>query len=207
MPSAKRSITISRPMADVFAYVADGENGREWRSAKIEVKHESGEGVGATYHQTVPGPMGRRIRADYEITDYDAPNRLAFRAIAGPVRPTGEYRLAKAGEGTKVTFSLDAKLPFLKRLLMGRSVQKSMDSEMSSLDKLKKVLEKRPVGGAAASKASAPAASAKPATKPAVKAAAKPAANGAAKPAGRAPAARRSSSTGPKPTSRRTPKK
>lgn len=198
MPSAKRSITISRPIADVFAYVADGENGREWRSANIEIKHESGEGVGATYSQTVPGPMGRRIRADYEITDYDAPNRLAFKAIAGPVRPTGEYRLAKAGDGTKVTFSLDAKLSFLKRLLMSRSVQKSMDVEMSSLDKLKKVLEKRPAGGAAASKASAPAASAKPEAKPATKPAAKPAA--------RTSAARRSSSTGPKPTSRRTPK-
>ena len=49
MPSAQRSITINRPINEVFAYVADGENGPKWRSGKIEVKHEAGEGVGAVY--------------------------------------------------------------------------------------------------------------------------------------------------------------
>jgi uncharacterized protein YndB with AHSA1/START domain len=203
MPSAKRSITIARPIADVFAYVADGENGLAWRSAKIAIKHESGEGVGAIYRQTVPGPLGRRIPADYEITVYDAPNRLAFKAIAGPVRPTGEYTLAKAGDGTRITFSLDARLSFLKRLLLGRSVQKSMNSEVESLDRLKKVLEKGASGGPATKPA--PKAEAKPATKPATKPAPKEAANPAA--ASRRPRASSTSKASPKPTSRRSPRK
>ena len=29
MPSAQRSITINRPIADVFSYIADGENGQD----------------------------------------------------------------------------------------------------------------------------------------------------------------------------------
>jgi uncharacterized membrane protein len=178
MPSAQRSITINRPINDVFAYVADGENGPKWRSDKIEIKHESGTGVGAIYRQTVPGPGGRRVKADYEVTSYDPPKRTDFKAIAGPVRPTGSYELVSAGEGkTKLTFSLDAKLGLVKRLLMGRAVQKSMDAEMAALDKLKKLLEAQtaPSGSATAKAASAPA-------KPAAK-------------------------SGPKPTSRRAPKK
>ncbi len=133
MPSAQRSITINRPINEVFAYVADGENGPKWRSGKIEVKHESGEGVGAVYRQTVPGPVGRRVKADYEVTAFQSPKRMDFKAIAGPVRPTGSYVLSSPAEGkTKLTFSLDAKVGLVKRvLMMGRMVQKSMDGEMA----------------------------------------------------------------------------
>jgi len=188
MPSAQRSITINRPISEVFAYVADGENGPKWRSGKIEVKHASGEGVGAIYKQTVPGPRGRRVQADYEITAFQAPKRLDFKAIAGPVRPTGSYVLSTPGEGkTKLTFSLDAKVVLVKQLLMmGRQVQKSMDAEMASLDKLKKVLEAGAPAGATGG------------------AAAKPGSAGAAKPA--AAAGKTASKSTPKPTSRRAPK-
>jgi uncharacterized membrane protein len=187
MPSAQRSITINRPINEVFAYIADGENGPKWRSDKIQIKHESGEGVGAVYRQTVPGPVGRRVKADYEITAYQSPKRMDFKAIAGPVRPTGSYVLSTPAEGkTKVTFSLDAKVGLAKRLLMmGRMVQKSMDAEMLSLDKLKKVLEAQPAQAQAAVTKTSGAGAAAPKT------------------AGAKPAAK----SGPKPTSRRTPKK
>ena len=142
MPSASRTITINRPIADVFAFVAEGENGPKWRSAHIDIRHESGQSVGAIYRQTVPGPGGRQVAADYEVTAWQAPNRMAFEAIAGPVRPTGEYVLESAGEGaTKLTFSLEAQIGGWKRLLMGGAVQKTMDAEMAALDRLKAVLE------------------------------------------------------------------
>jgi len=187
MPSAQRSITINRSITEVFNYVADGENSPKWRSDKIEIKHESGEGVGAIYRQTVPGPRGRRVAADYEVTGYQAPKRMDFKAIAGPVRPTGSYVLASAGEGkTKLTFSLDARLNIFKRLLMGRMVQKSMDGEMLALDKLKKVLESPSAGAAPKSAASG---------------------SGAAKGTGAATATKAAAKTAAKPTSRRSPKK
>ena len=141
MPSATNTVTINRPIADVFAYVAEGLNGPNWRSGILDIAHASGEGLGAIYRQGVKGPGGRRIDADYEITAWDPPKRLAFRAIAGPVRPVGEYRLAEAGTGTSVTFSLEAQLGGLKKLLMGGAVQSTMDAEVANLARLKAVLE------------------------------------------------------------------
>jgi len=141
MPAASNTITINRPIADVFAYVADGLNGPAWRSGILDIAHASGEGLGAVYRQGVKGPGGRRIDADYEITAWDPPKRLAFKAIAGPVRPTGEYRLAESGAGTSITFSLDAQLGGLKKLLMGGAVQSTMDAEVANLAKLKAILE------------------------------------------------------------------
>jgi carbon monoxide dehydrogenase subunit G len=141
MPSATRTITIRRSPEDVFAFVADGTTATQWRPGVTDVKLASGSGLGARYEQGVKGPGGRRIAADYEITAWDPPRELAFAAVAGPVRPTGAYRLEAIPEGTRLSFSLDAKVGGLKGLLMGRAVQGSMDAEMAALDRLKSVLE------------------------------------------------------------------
>ena len=141
MPSAQHSVSIGRPVSEVFAFVADGENAMRWRPGVLDVSRQSGEGLGAIYRQGVKGPGGRRIAADYEITAFEPDRRIAFRAIAGPVRPTGEYRFAVEGEGTTVSLALDATLTGWKRLLMGRAVQSTMDSEVRNLDTLKSILE------------------------------------------------------------------
>ena len=141
MPSAERSITIHRPVDAVFNFVADGTNARQWRPAVLDIEHTSGSGVGARYRQGVKGPGGRRIAADYEVTAYEPNKRLAFKATAGPVRPTGEYRFEAVPEGTKMTFGLNAELGWLQGLLMARAVQASMDAEMAAADNLKRILE------------------------------------------------------------------
>jgi len=141
MPSAQHSVSIGRPVGEVFAFVADGENARRWRPGVLDVSHQSGEGLGAIYRQGVKGPGGRRIVADYEVTAFEPDRRIAFRAIAGPVRPTGEYRFAAEGDGATVSLALDATLTGWKRLLMGRAVQSTMDSEVRNLDALKSILE------------------------------------------------------------------
>jgi uncharacterized membrane protein len=141
MPSAQHSVSIRRPVSEVFAFVADGENARRWRPGVLDVSHQSGEGHGAIYRQGVKGPGGRRIAADYEVTVFEPDRRIAFRAIAGPVRPTGEYRFAAEGDGATVSLALDATLTGWKRLLMGRAVQSTMDSEVRNLDTLKSILE------------------------------------------------------------------
>lgn len=141
MPAAQRSIVINRPVDEVWAFVADGSTAPRWRSGVLDVEHVSGHGVGEVWKQGVRGPGGRRVAADYEITAFEPGRQLAFKAVAGPVRPTGEYRLAAENDGTRLSFSLQAELSGWKKLLMGGAVQSTMDAEMSALDQLKAVLE------------------------------------------------------------------
>lgn len=141
MPSARKSVTIARPVETLFAFVADGETGPRWRAGDIAVHRISGEGVGTRYAQTVPGPMGRRVAADYEITVFDPDRRIEFQTIAGPVRPHGRFDFEPVEGGTRVTFSIDAELGGLRGLLMGGMVQRSMDAGVASLERLKRILE------------------------------------------------------------------
>jgi uncharacterized protein YndB with AHSA1/START domain len=141
MPGARREVTIRRPPGVVFGFIADGLNGPKWRPGIVDIAHVSGSGVGATYRQGVKGPGGRRIDADYRVTAFEPDRRLAFEAIAGPVRPTGEYLLDQVPDGTRLTFSLDAELSGIKKLLIGGAVQKTMDAEIAATDRLKQLLE------------------------------------------------------------------
>jgi carbon monoxide dehydrogenase subunit G len=141
MPSATYSVTINRPGEVVFAFVADGEKCPQWRPGVVDIKHVSGDGVGSTYAQRVSGPMGRRIQADYKITVYTPNTRLDFQTTTGPARPHGRYDLESVGGGTHLSFSLDAELTGIRKLLMNGAVQKTMDSEVRTLDNLKRLLE------------------------------------------------------------------
>lgn len=141
MPSAQRSVVINRPLEDVFEFFTTPSNDSRWRTNLKEVSISGPVGAGSRVHQVVKGPAGRPIPADIEVVDYQPRQRYAFRVVTGPVRPTGEYRFASEGETTTVSMSLDAQLSGLKKLLMSRAVQNSMDGEMLALDRAKAILE------------------------------------------------------------------
>ena len=143
MPSASRTILIDRPIAEVFGFFADAENDLEWRSGVKEIKRQGELGVGARYRQRVNGPAGRTISADIEVTDYELDKHVAFHAIAGLVRPRGDYTFRDVGPSTEVTFTLDAPMSGIKGFFMGKAVQKTMDAEVAGLDRAKSVLESR----------------------------------------------------------------
>jgi uncharacterized protein YndB with AHSA1/START domain len=144
MPDARHEVTIRRPAGEVFAFVADGLYGPIWRPGILDIAHVSGTGVGATYKQGVKGPGGRRVDADYRVTEYEPDRLLAFEAIAGPVRPTGTYLLEETPDGSRLTFSLRAELGGIKKLLMGGAVQKTMDAEVAATERIKELLESAP---------------------------------------------------------------
>jgi hypothetical protein len=137
MPSAERTITINRPVDEVFTFVADGRNAKLWRPGVLDVDLVSGSGLGARYTQGVRGPGGRRIAAEYQ------PNsNIGVAATAGPVRPTGSFTFEGMGTATILTFKLDLELGGLKGLLMGGAVQSTMNAEMGALDAIRDLLER-----------------------------------------------------------------
>lgn len=141
MPAASYAVTIDRPVEAVFAFVADGENARQWRPGVLDIKRVSGDGVGTRYAQGVQGPMKRRIAADYVITAYEPTHLLEFQTTTGPARPHGRYDFAAVAGGTRLTFALDAQLKGLWKFIMGNAVQTTMNAEVKNLDNLKRLLE------------------------------------------------------------------
>lgn len=132
---------INRPIDVVFAFFTEPANDPRWRSHVETIAAEGPPAVGRRIAQTVAGPGGRRIQADIEVTDYDPPLRYGFQVVAGPVRPHGDFRFSATDSGTEVTFSLNADLSGIKKLVMSKPVQASMDSETAGLTVAKTLLE------------------------------------------------------------------
>jgi uncharacterized protein YndB with AHSA1/START domain len=137
---AQHTVTINRPVEQVFAYVTDGERDRTWRPTVVDVKRESGEGLGSVYKQGVKGPGGKRVDADYRVTRFEPGASYGFEVTSGPVRPGGRYTFEGTPDGTRLTFELRIRLKGLKGLMKG-AVQKSMDAEVQGIDNLKRVME------------------------------------------------------------------
>jgi uncharacterized membrane protein len=140
--AAEETVVIARPLDEVFAYLSNAENNREWRPV-LEITRVRGEGVGTEYRQRVRGPAGRPVAADIIITQLDPGHVIAFRTTTGPVRPEGRFELHPTDAGTEVHFRLQAAVHGLKRL-MAPMVRRAMQNEVRHLRRLKQRLETPP---------------------------------------------------------------
>ena len=144
MAHAEHTVTVDRPIEQVFAYLADEKNGPLWRPGVLEIERVSAQdGQDATVRQVMKGPGGRRIRGDYRITAYEPPRRFEFQVIAGPARPAGRYALTEDGpDRTRLTFAMDVEPKGLMRLMSGM-IARQLTVEVAAIDRLKANVEQQ----------------------------------------------------------------
>ncbi|TGA97061.1 hypothetical protein E4665_13560 [Sporolactobacillus shoreae] len=142
MAFAEFSVSIQKPVHEIFDFILNGENNKVWRPSVIAVKKESkgDTGVGTKFSQTMKGPFGKSISGDYEITGCDADKTISFRVVSGPARPTGNYAFEEDEGETKITFTLSYKPTGLAKL-MDPMITKQMQVETAALVNVKKHLE------------------------------------------------------------------
>jgi hypothetical protein len=114
------SISIRRPVADVFAFVADARNIPLWHAETAEVRLLSGDGreVGSRVLDVIQTAKGRRREAMVEITCNEPHQTWAFSATLGSLGGfEGCYHFEPLTAGTHVTFTEDLHLRGVYRLL------------------------------------------------------------------------------------------
>jgi uncharacterized protein YndB with AHSA1/START domain len=101
------TVEIDRPIAEVFAFLADGENDPKFSSRVLEIAKttDGPPGVGTVYKSTVKDG-GVKTKREFELTEFEAPTKIrwAERSKNPIVVTEGGYDLAPAGDGkTQVT--------------------------------------------------------------------------------------------------------
>ncbi|MGW8143927.1 MAG: SRPBCC family protein [Anaerolineales bacterium] len=142
MYSFEKSIFINLPQQEVFDYITDPANDKNWRKSSISAEwtSEGPVGVGSTQH-SVDKFMGRNMESDSEVTVWDPPNEFGWKSIGGPVPYELSLKLAPDGEGTQLSFSGQAEIAGFFKLaegLAGKQMEKQIDGDFNNL---KKVLE------------------------------------------------------------------
>jgi uncharacterized protein YndB with AHSA1/START domain len=137
------TITIARPPAEVFAYLAELENIPQWNYAIGETRRtsEGPVGVGSQYTQvrTIPDQAEESL----EITAFEPDSRLEIRGDLGPFHGEIAYLLVSAVDGaTALTNTMDLQASGPTRLIAPLAATRVKNAVAANLEALKQLLEK-----------------------------------------------------------------
>jgi uncharacterized protein YndB with AHSA1/START domain len=141
MATFENTVTIRRPIEEVFGFLSDFENIPKWNYAIAET-HKVSQGpvgVGTIYQQVRSVPSWSEER--FEVTAYNPPRQLEIQGQLGPFPSRLSYALDAVPEGTRVTNSVELELRGPGRLLGPVAVPRVRDAVAANLQKLKELLE------------------------------------------------------------------
>jgi carbon monoxide dehydrogenase subunit G len=97
---------IDRPIEEVFAFVADGENDPKFSPRVLEIRKttDGPSEVGTVYASTVKD-AGMKTQREFKLTEFEAPTRIRWTELSKNMITVSEggYDLAREGEGTRLT--------------------------------------------------------------------------------------------------------
>lgn len=143
MIKVEESIVINRPIAEVFAFVANFENHPKWESnfQKVKLITSTPLGVGTKYQCDLKLP-GQTATSMFEITEYEVNRKIAFEAeAAGPAKPNGSFLFESVPGGTKITLLPRPEFRGIFKLLEPMMAGYVRKQNQDHLKKLKSVLE------------------------------------------------------------------
>jgi carbon monoxide dehydrogenase subunit G len=144
MPEARaqHSVVINKPVAEVFAYMADYTKNPTWQSGIISVRQDGPLRLGQRI-QIKRTVMGRETDSTVEVSYFEPNVRFGSKTVSGPADYEGGYRFEAVGEGaTRVTYEGTIKVGMFLGP-MAKVLIKMFQSQMEEgLGKLKGLLER-----------------------------------------------------------------
>jgi len=145
MARYEESIVISRPVADVFAYMNDIHREHEWQPAikAVEQIPPGPQRVGTTrkYHSSF---MRKKLTNVYVNRIYEPNRRVVYESTAeSNVHATGDITFESLAAGTRVTMALEVEPPRVMKLVPKTVFEKASRKELrDSLKRLKHNMER-----------------------------------------------------------------
>jgi carbon monoxide dehydrogenase subunit G len=118
MTTVTNSITIGRPIEDVFGIVTDVENTGKWFPGNVQEYWTSPppHGVGSTRHAVVT-MLGRRTENDAVTTEYLPPHRAAMKGTSQNAPFLVTLQFTPDGEDTRVEVTSEIALRGASRII------------------------------------------------------------------------------------------
>ena len=104
----ERTLTLTPPPAEVFAYLADFTTNPEWDPAGVRTTLISGDGGIGTTYLNVSTFRGKEAEMLYEVTEHDSGRKIVLRGENKSVVAVDTLTFRPAGDGgTELTYSAD----------------------------------------------------------------------------------------------------
>jgi len=138
----ERNISIARPPAEVFGYIADVRNDPSWHTDVLEASSSTDAvGMGTVFSVKVKPSMGVS-EGTMTVSRLEPGKLIEFKGKMGKMTPTVTNICEPEGQGTRVTRRVELEPPGPMRVmspLIKRMIGKSNDGFLANL---KRLLEK-----------------------------------------------------------------
>ena len=148
MPQIEREIIITRPVEEVFDFLADGRNEPHYNPHMLRAEQTPAGPVGpGTQFRTKVTTNGRSMEMLYEITAYERPQRLAGRTLKGPIAVQSTETFDPVPAGTHFRWLMELEPRGLFKLLsplVARRMGRNLDTLLANLKRLLEAQEPPP---------------------------------------------------------------
>jgi uncharacterized membrane protein len=132
------TVFIARPASEVYRYVMDVSNDKNWR----EGVDESGFRSGGSFS---PGSIGYtragNVEVEWKILSSRPGESVDWELLSGPYKGFGGYRFQPIGNGTQFTLVSDVRPTGLYRLLGPIFAMMGRRQNQADVERLREVLE------------------------------------------------------------------
>jgi carbon monoxide dehydrogenase subunit G len=117
MALLQETLEVARPLDEVFAFVGDFANTKDWDPGVSDSQKVTDGPVGVGTRYAVDVVFGSRtLPMTYEVTTWDPPNRVVLRGEGSTVTAVDDIRFEAIERGTRVRYSADLRLKGLLKL-------------------------------------------------------------------------------------------
>lgn len=142
MTKLQHTITIDRPVGEVWDYVIDARNDPVWMSQVVEVGRGADQPieVGLEIDEVVSF-LGKRLPVTMRVTEHEPRRHSAIELTRAAVPGRGSYDLAPENGGTRFTMTLETDAHGFFRLAEPVFARIARRDIVTSCERLKDLLE------------------------------------------------------------------
>ncbi|QMW67887.1 SRPBCC family protein [Mumia sp. ZJ1417] len=107
MVAVSRTLTVAKPLAEVFSYLSDFTTTEQWDPGTVETTRLSGDGGLGTRYRNVSKFLGKRVELTYETTQLVPDAVFEVTGHNDTVTTKDHLMFATTGAGTEIRYSAD----------------------------------------------------------------------------------------------------
>ena len=141
MIKVEKSVTINKPVAEVFAFVTTNANITKWQGGVEAVQEEGPANTVGSRYTEVRKFMGQEMKTTLEITAFEPNVKWSAKVVKGPVPYEVTITFEASGGGTKMTTHVEGEPSGFFKIAEGMVVGQLEKSLEEDGQRLKKILE------------------------------------------------------------------
>lgn len=102
-----RTVTVARPIAEVFAYLSDFSTTTQWDPGSVATARISGDGGVGTRYANTSVFNGRETQLEYVVVAYEQDRRIQLRGENKTVIALDTMTFTEVDGGTRINYTAD----------------------------------------------------------------------------------------------------